>query len=264
MHGVPGSRLLRARRVELGFVELLYRLGIRLITYDRPGYGLSGRRPGRRVADSADDVAAIADALEIPDFGVEGISSGSPHAFAAAALLPGRVRRLACVAPMAPRAEMGVAAWREGQDEEVQRYFAACAEGGMQLMTELTRQDAAVKRQVQRDDPHSAEILEPTRLGVWGWLDDELAALHPWGFSVAEIKVPTVLWFDPGDHVFPAGHAKWLARQVEGSELRRTTVLGHGSAGDPREDWQQLYSWLAAPAQPVARAEPLSPARGDG
>jgi pimeloyl-ACP methyl ester carboxylesterase len=245
MHGVPGSRLLRARRLELGFLDLLETLRVRLITYDRPGYGLSSRNPGRRVADSAADIAAIADALDIGEFAVEGISSGSPHAFAAAALLPGRVRRLACIAPMAPVREMGMQAWSDDQDGDARQYFALCAGGGLKLMAELSAQDRAVRRQVRRDDPHADQILEPTRNGIWGWLDDELAAFKPWGFSVADIAIETALWFDPADHVLPAAHAKWLARQIDGSELRRTTVLGHGSAGDPREDWGALYSWLA-------------------
>lgn len=248
MHGVPGSRLLRARRLELGFLDLLSTLNIRLVTYDRPGYGLSDRHVGRRVADSAADIAAIADALAIEEFAVEGISSGSPHAFAAAALLPGRVRRLACIAPMAPIREMGTQAWSEDQASEAREYFAVCAAGGLKLMAELSAQDQAVRRQVRRDDPHADQLLEPTRNGIWGWLDDELAAFKPWGFGVSEIKTPTVLWFDPADHVLPAAHAKWLAPRIEGCELLRTTTLGHGSAGDPREDWSRLYTWLAAGA----------------
>src|SRR5213592_3849620 len=37
--------------------------GIRLVGYDRRGYGESSRQPGRTVADAAADTAAIADAL---------------------------------------------------------------------------------------------------------------------------------------------------------------------------------------------------------
>jgi len=62
LHGMPGSRLgPRPRGI------LLYQLGIRLITYDRPGYGDSDRRPGRHVADVVPDVTAIADELGIQD-----------------------------------------------------------------------------------------------------------------------------------------------------------------------------------------------------
>ena len=45
--------------------SVLYRLGIRLICYDRPGYGRSDLLRGRTVADAAVDVLAIADELRL-------------------------------------------------------------------------------------------------------------------------------------------------------------------------------------------------------
>jgi pimeloyl-ACP methyl ester carboxylesterase len=41
------------------------RLGIRWISFDRPGYGGSSPRPGRDIASAAADTAAVADALGI-------------------------------------------------------------------------------------------------------------------------------------------------------------------------------------------------------
>ena len=83
MHGTPGSRLGPRPRA-----LVLHQLGVRLIAFDRPGYGGSDRQFGRRVADVAADVAAIADALEFDRFAVLGRSGGAPHALACAALLP--------------------------------------------------------------------------------------------------------------------------------------------------------------------------------
>jgi pimeloyl-ACP methyl ester carboxylesterase len=57
LHGTFGGRL--ARHVG-GEYE---RRGLRVITYDRPGFGRSTRLPGRSVADAAGDVAGIADTL---------------------------------------------------------------------------------------------------------------------------------------------------------------------------------------------------------
>ena len=77
MHGTPGSRLgPRPRAI------VLHQLGVRLIAFDRPGYGGSDRKFGRTVADVATDVAAIADALELDRFAVLGRSGGGPHALA--------------------------------------------------------------------------------------------------------------------------------------------------------------------------------------
>lgn len=69
MHGTPGSRRGPKPR---GIV--LYRMGIRLIAYDRPGYGDSDRFEGRDVADAARDVETIADELRLDRFAVAGRS----------------------------------------------------------------------------------------------------------------------------------------------------------------------------------------------
>ena len=129
MHGTPGRRLLDARRIQLGFEPLVTELGVRLVTYDGPGCGRSDRQRGRTVAATANDVAAIADQLELERFAVGGGSSGSAQALAVAALLPERVVRLACVAPMAPYDELGSAEWSRDQLKGVRDSVEACLQG---------------------------------------------------------------------------------------------------------------------------------------
>jgi pimeloyl-ACP methyl ester carboxylesterase len=51
------------------------RLGIRWVSYDRPGYGGSTPRPDRNVASAAGDACAVADALSIERFAVMGPSA---------------------------------------------------------------------------------------------------------------------------------------------------------------------------------------------
>ena len=85
-------------------------LGIRWVSYDRPGYGGSTPRPGRDVASAAADAAAVADALGIDRFAVMGHSSGGSHALACAALLPKRVVGVVVVGGwhlLAPRGSTG-------------------------------------------------------------------------------------------------------------------------------------------------------------
>lgn len=86
------------------------RLGIRWVSYDRPGYGGSTPLPGRNVASAAADVTRIADALGIGRFALMGHSGGGTHALACAALLPERVLGTVSVAgpaPSAPRDSTG-------------------------------------------------------------------------------------------------------------------------------------------------------------
>jgi len=97
-HGTPGSRLERHPDDE----RLMAELGLRVITYDRPGYGGSDPHPGRRVADAAADVAALADHLGLARFAVVGESGGGPHALACSAGLGERVLRVGVVVGSAP------------------------------------------------------------------------------------------------------------------------------------------------------------------
>lgn len=246
MHGTPGCRLLGSRKVECGLEDLLRSLGIRLVTYDRPGYGRSGRQHGRVVADTAADVAMIADALGIDEFSVQGGSSGAAHALAIAALLGSRVRRVVCEAPMAPYEALGAEEWSRDQAAGVRSYVAACLEGEERLTAEVAAEDVELRARASTDEPTEAEVFEQTRDGLGGWIDDELAVLQAWGFEPAAIAAPTRVYYNPNDLVLPPQHAEWLARTIPNASLAVTTVLGHGAEGDPREDWSQLYSWLAA------------------
>ena len=73
-------------------------LGVRVIAPDRPGFGGSDPVPDRTLGDWADDVAALADAVEARAFSVVGLSGGGPHALATAWALPTRVRSVVVVA----------------------------------------------------------------------------------------------------------------------------------------------------------------------
>src|SRR5919107_466153 len=77
-------------------------LGIRWVSYDRPGYGGSTPRPDRDVASAAADVSSVADALGIERFAVVGHSGGGSHALACAALLQERVSAVVSISGVAP------------------------------------------------------------------------------------------------------------------------------------------------------------------
>ncbi len=104
------------------------RLGIRWVSYDRPGYGGSSPLPGRTVASAAGDVASVADALGIDRFAVMGHSGGGPHALACAALLPERVLAVVSLAGLAPFGAEGLD-WFAGMAASGRASLSAAAEG---------------------------------------------------------------------------------------------------------------------------------------
>lgn len=92
LHGTPGSRLLRHPDE-----STITSLDIRLITSDRPGFGLSDFQPDRKILDWPDDLLRLADALGLGRFGIVGYSGGGPHAAACALRIPDRLNGVALV-----------------------------------------------------------------------------------------------------------------------------------------------------------------------
>ena len=127
LHGTPGSRL----SVHLRHEDLA-RLNVRVISYDRPGYGRSDPYHDRPVAQAADDVRAIADAFGHDTFAVLGRSGGGPHALACAALLPDRVTRVASLVGLAPYGAQNLD-WLAGMTDGNRREYTAAIAGRAQL-----------------------------------------------------------------------------------------------------------------------------------
>jgi pimeloyl-ACP methyl ester carboxylesterase len=248
LHGTPSSRFAR-HHDESKYVQA----DARLITYDRPGYGGSDRRPGRRVVDCVEDVAAIADTLGLERFAVTGGSGGGPHTLAVAARLPGRVTRAACASSPAP---YGAVDWLAGMDPLNVREVEWALQGEDVYVPELEREAAEALERVAADPAkilgddwglseadraalarpefHAIireDLTEAVRPGVWGWCDDTLAILEPWGFDVSEIGVPTRIIYGPTDVLVPVQHGEWLASNVPGAEVVVEEELGH--MGDP-------------------------------
>ncbi|WP_432843810.1 alpha/beta fold hydrolase [Dactylosporangium sp. CA-092794] len=259
LHGTPGSRSGPRPRS-----DKLYMLGIRLISYDRPGYGGSSRHPGRSVADAADDVRAIADALGLDRFAVVGRSGGAPHALACAARMPDRVTRTAALVGLAPANAEGLD-WYDGMtDGNVQEYTTA--EADLVALTEqlherarrtaddpdwfldfLRDQMTEADKRVVRGLPIRRQLLhsyrEALRCGPYGWVDDVLAFGKDWGFDFADITGPVLLWHGAEDNFSPAGHTRWLARQIPHAEVRVQLRTAHFGA---LEVLPEILSWLAS------------------
>jgi pimeloyl-ACP methyl ester carboxylesterase len=233
-HGTPMSRLARYPDDTL-FTDL----GVRLVTYDRPGFGHSTPHPGRRVADAAADITAIADALGLGRFAVFGVSGGGPHALAFAAAHPERVTRVATLASPAPCDADGLD-WTAGMMSSNRESAAAALQGRTALeafigrtksedLTELLppgEQAVLARPEVQR--MLGAAYAEALRPGDGGWVDDELALFGlPWGFDPATIVTPALLWHGVLDTVVPAAHSTWLAGRIPGATLVRGPEAGH-------------------------------------
>jgi pimeloyl-ACP methyl ester carboxylesterase len=275
MHGMPGSRSGPKPR---GIV--LYRLGVRLICYDRPGYGGSSRLPKRRVADAAADVRAIADFLKLGQFAVVGRSGGGPHALACAAAdqLADRLTRAAVLVSMAPADAPGLD-WYDGMTASNIKAYRDATSDPMRLIESLTMRAERIQRDPGSqvafpedelipsdrkvvDDVMLRRLLaesfaEAVKYGADGWIDDALALCQHWGFEPGSIDVPVRIWHGAQDQFSPVAHAHWLASRIPRAEVEVQPGVGHFGA---MEILPRILAWLAAPRPELARARPGVPA----
>jgi len=264
--GTPGCRLLYARDVRDAADR-----GLRLIGYDRPGYGGSSPQPGRTVADCADDVRAICAALGIDRLAMWGASGGGPHLLACAALLPDLVAAAASLASLAPFDADGLdyfagmgqlniddtlltlkdeAAARAKADKDREEILAEpptdAGDGspdnaGDGPETMLAPVDAAALT-AGLGDYLGASMREALAPGVDGWWEDN-CNLRPWGFSLRDITVPVLLLHGRQDGFVPFGHGEWLAAHIPGVEARLFDDDGHLSLLQNR--LPEVHAWLS-------------------
>jgi len=240
-HGIPGSRLIRHPDPSTA-----QRLGIRLITFDRPGIGLSSPQPGRRMLDWPRDVAEFADAHGLDPFAVLGWSGGGPYALATAHELPDRVTRVVLVAPVTPLA--GTEFTRE-LSSDLRRRARMGRMIPWLVQAAVARDARAFRRDPERaladefargapcdrfvlDEPELKQMLidsrrETFRQGTRGVAADALLYLHPWGFDPADVKVPITLWHGESDETLSPAMGRHFADVLVGSEVTFVPDEGH-------------------------------------
>ena len=243
LHGTPGSRIIAAPIVEDAAAK-----GIRLIGYDRPGYGGSTPAPGRRVVDVASEVSAIADELKLDRFGVWGISGGGAPALACAATLSKRIVAGASLAGVAPfRAEgldflagMGELnitefnlmlsdqpAWEKLCKAERDQLLGATPQQLREMWSSLLSE---VDRRWMTEEMAEfllGSIKEGLRPGDDGMRDDSLSQVKPWGFELSTIRAPVQVWHGGQDNFVPFSHGQWIVARVPGVEAHLLPNEGH-------------------------------------
>jgi pimeloyl-ACP methyl ester carboxylesterase len=241
-----------------GLVAAAAARGLRTATYSRGGYGRSTRRPGRSVADEAASSVALADRLGYERFFTAGWSGGGPVALACAALLGDRVKACLLLASLAPREEAG-ADWDAWIPADQRREWDILASDDQSaLLDDFQDQVVAFSRitparlasvggppdgravaQHHREEiaPHLTRSMRRAVMqGYAGYLDDNIAQAHPWGFRVADIRVPVVVRHGELDRLVNVGHGRWLARTIPSARGVFLPDAGHGSVVLPWAD----------------------------
>jgi pimeloyl-ACP methyl ester carboxylesterase len=240
-HGIPGSRLSRHPNGSIA-----RRLGVRLITFDRPGIGLSTPQRKRRMLDWPRDIEEFADARGLDRFAVIAWSAGGPYALATARELPERVTRLGLVSPLTPlagtafvrhlapdlrrRARLGrVLPWLvHVQAVRDARAFARNPEAF--VVADLSKRPACDRAVL--DDPSLRRMLienqrEAYRQGATGIFVEALLYLRPWGFEPADVRSPVRLWHGDQDETLTSAMGRHLAAALPDCEATFVPDEGH-------------------------------------
>ena len=228
-HGNGSSRL-----EVLAVAEAAERLGVRLVSLDRPGIGRSDPRPGYRLLDWPDDVVKVADQLGIERFAIEGLSGGSPFALACAYRIPQRLMGCSLISPatgpflrlagsVAQRSEVWMLVhfpWLVRALFRLSLRLSGSDEASFEkkLLRAGARLGAADQQVLDIPEVRKAfaqAAAECFRQAADAGTSDGLVFSRPWGFPVEAVTFERVfLWQGEQDRVMPAAAARLLAQAL--------------------------------------------------
>ena len=218
-------------------------MGVRLLSPDRPGMGLSTFQPGRRLLDWPVDMAYLTEALGIGQFAVMGWSAGGPYAAVCAAKMQGRVTSAALLSSAVPLDLYGTTKGLSLSDRTLLvltrrtpglaslalRASIVNASNARLLhaaMRTFPPADRTVLREWGPPDLALAFVREAVRQGTEGCVQDYRIFGDPWGFSLGEIHVPVQIWEGAEDRTGPPGYRTFLHQHIAHATV--TVVPGEG------------------------------------
>ncbi|ERN04938.1 uncharacterized protein LOC18433104 [Amborella trichopoda] len=196
--------------------SLLEEFGVRLVTYDLPGFGESDPHPDRNLNSSALDMLYIADALGFSDkFWVMGYSGGGIHAWAALRYIPERLAGAALFAPFVNPYDSNLSKeeankiwekWTFGRKFRLflarrfpsllpyfyHRSFLSGKPGQVDkwLSLSLGEKDRALLEEPMFIDFLRGDMEESTRLGNPSpFVEEAVLQVSSWGFSLTDLQV---------------------------------------------------------------------------
>ena len=245
-HGTPGSRL------DLSFGEqVAAQCGVRLVSFDRPGYGGS-TTASFGLESIARDAQAVADQLGVNQFATLGQSGGGPFSLATSAVLGDRVVRVGVASGAGPfqlvpgaidsldENDRVAVALLPGDPVGAANGFAAGFEPLVQLSREASPSEMAAAfqdqlsprdRKVMQEDRFSSAFATTMRealcQGTMGGGWDNVSWTGPWDVDVTTVDCPVLLWYGDEDRFAPLAHGLWLRDHITNARLIQRTGEGH-------------------------------------
>lgn len=261
-HGTPGCRL------DVSFGEgLAEGLGVRVISFDRPGYGRSDPA-SYSLSRVAQDAATIADSLRLGQFAVLGWSGGGAFALAAAAVLAERVTRVGVAGGDAPFQQMPGAldkldendrlalSFLPGEPARAAEQFLAAGQDLIKGMMSVRDDERAPWIDWMWGDTDPEVVCDPAmrrnlfvlfrealHQGPRGMAWDNVAYVGPWDIDLDAVRCPVHLWYGDRDQMAPPANGQWLADHLPDADLVIYRGEGHLV---PMRHWEEILRALTA------------------
>ncbi len=236
-HGWPSSRLQASI-----FDSRAKKLGIHVISVDRPGYGLSDLKKNRQLLDWPDDVSELADQLKIGKFSILGNSGGGPYSAVCAYKIQNRIVKAGISVGLAPvyiknildeLPLMGKIGWANYAQVPLLPYISSeilAIESKYFSWLTTYAYAAKVDRLVWKNLKGYDRLRnnkEAFRQGVMGAVEDLKIYSHEWGFDMTRISCSVDLWYGEKDKNVPLSMGEYYHSHIPNSHLIIYPNEGH-------------------------------------
>jgi pimeloyl-ACP methyl ester carboxylesterase len=240
-HGSPACRLETTM-----LKEDLTQYGVRIISVDRPGIGLSDFKPRRKLLDWPNDIIELADHLGLGNFAVYGGSAGGPYAAVCAYKLPNIVT-CCVIAAGVPPPHIQVKTYSSKLELFVSRCFPFLVKKKMQDQLEqidtlekiryfinaILESMSEVDKEAMNDkkviDNACEMTLEAYKQGVKGHVLEQKIFASPWGFKLKDISpdLQVYLWHGEDDKNIPILCSREMGKLIPKCEEHYYLNEGH-------------------------------------
>ncbi|KZV35085.1 hypothetical protein F511_04390 [Dorcoceras hygrometricum] len=211
-HGFLSSRLAGVPGIKQSLLE---EFGVRVVSYDLPGFGESAPHTTRNLISSAFDMLQLADSIGVEGkFWVLGYSSGAVHAWAALKYIPDKIAGAAMLAPLVNPYEQSMTKEERSRTWEnwsrrkrlmyylarrfpnflsyfYGRMFLSGKHGRVDkwLSVSLGKKDKSLVEKLVFEEIWHRNVEESIRQGnVKPFVEEAMLQVSNWGFSLTELQ----------------------------------------------------------------------------
>ncbi|MFK8037885.1 MAG: alpha/beta fold hydrolase [Crocinitomicaceae bacterium] len=220
--------------------------GLRIITVDRPGHGLSDFNAVGSILSFAKDVKALTEYLKIEKFSVAGMSAGSPFALALAYSYPENIHKVSIISGFAPFTNLSKTYLSKEvkmmlslaksfplllrmmlriQSRQLAKNPKKALKGFLKMMSVPDQEVLKNKKVVDIIETMFKEAFRNGSEGVAYEISKLL--VKDWHFELNKIQVPVSFWQGQKDNNVPSQWAKLMRNEIPNATLKTFPNEGH-------------------------------------